>query len=81
MMSSFILAGALTFGQPVGDILPSKDAPRYIAKALYKDSEFQTTVSRVEKLYLKLDNYPELAYIGIIGRFVVERRVTYAWRF
>lgn len=81
MMNSFILAGALTFGQPVGEVLPPQDAPRYVAKALYKELELDKTVSDWEKKYLKLDEYPELAYIGIVGRIVTERRITYTWRF
>lgn len=81
MMNSFMLAGALTFGQPIGEVLPPQDAPRYIAKALYKDSELQTVVSKLERHYLPLDKYPEIAYIGIIGRVVVEKRVTWEWRF
>lgn len=80
-MNSFILAGALTFGQPVGEVLPPQDAPRYVAKALYKELELDKTVSDWEKKYLKLDEYPELAYIGIVGRIVTERRITYTWRF
>jgi hypothetical protein len=80
-MNSFILAGALTFGQPVAEIYPDEDAPRYIAKAIYEEFDLGKTVSRIEKKYLKLDDYPELIYIGVIGRIVSERRVTYTWRF
>lgn len=80
-MNSFILAGALTFGQPVGEILPDQDAPRYIAKALYRELEWDKIVTRLEKKHLKLDKYPELAYIGIVARVVTEKRVTYTWRF
>lgn len=80
-MNSFILAGALTFNAPVAEIIPDEDAPRYIAKALYRELELDKTVSRIEKKYIKLDRYPELAYIGIVGRIVVERRITHTWRF
>jgi hypothetical protein len=80
-MNSFILAGALTFGQPVAEVIPSNDAPRYIAKALYRELEWDKVVSRIEKKYIKLDDYPALAYIGIVGRIATERRVTYTWAF
>jgi hypothetical protein len=80
-MNSFVLAGALTFGQPVAEVYPDNDAPRYIAKALYREFELDKTVSRLEKKYLKLDDYPVLGYIGIVARIATERRVTYTWRF
>ena len=80
-MNSFVLAGALTFGQPVAEILPDQDAPRYIAKALYQELELNKVVSKWEDKYLKVDEYPELIYIGIVGRIATERRVTYTWRF
>jgi len=80
-MNSFILAGALTFGQPIGEVLPSKDAPKYIAKALYKQQKLDKIVSRFEKRYLKLDEYPALGYIGIVARVATEKRFTYTWRF
>lgn len=80
-MNSFILAGALTFGQPVGEILPDQDAPRYIAKAIYRQQNLDKVVSRFEKRYLKLDEYPVLGYIGIVARVASERRVTYRWEF
>lgn len=80
-MNSFILAGALTFGQPIGEILPDRDAPRYVAKALYKQQGLDKIVSRWEKKYLKLEKYPELAYIGIVVRIATEKRITYRWEF
>lgn len=81
MMNSFILTTALTFGQPIGEILPDQDAPRYIAKAMYRELKLDKTVSKLEKKYLKLDDYPELAYIGVVVRVATEKRVTYTWEF
>lgn len=80
-MNSFLLSAALTFGQPVGEILPDQDAPRYIAKALYRELEWDKIVSKLEKKHLKLDKYPELAYIGVVVRVTTEKRITYTWRF
>lgn len=80
-MNSFILSLGLTFSQPVGEVLPSNDAPRYIVKALYKELKLDKTVSKLEKKYLKIDQYPKLVYIGIVGRIVTEKRLTYTWRF
>ncbi len=81
MMNSFVLAGALTFGQPVGEILPDRDAPRYAAKAIYRQQGLDRIVSKFEKKYLKLDRYPELAYAGVVVRVVTEKRITYRWEF
>lgn len=81
MINSFVLTGALTFAQPVAEVYPDEDAPRYIAKALYREFGLDSTVKRFEKKYIKLDRYPELEYIGLVGRIAVERRVTYTWRF
>lgn len=80
-MNSYILAGALTFGQPVAEVLPDQDAPRYVAKALYQELELNEIVSEWEDKYFKLDEYPELLYIGVVGRIVTERRITYRWEF
>lgn len=80
-MNSFLLSAALTFGQPVGEILPDRDAPRYIAKALYRELEWNKKVSKLEKKYLKLDKYPELAYIGVVVRIATEQRISHTWRF
>lgn len=81
MINSFMLAGALTFAQPVHEILPDRDAPRYVLKALYKEAELDKVVYQLEKKYLKLDDYPELAYIGVVVRIGTERRITYRWEF
>lgn len=81
MISNYVLAWGLTFGQPIGNILPDQDAPRYIAKAIYRQQGWDRIVTRIEKKYIKLDDYPELAYIGIVGRIVSERRITYTWEF
>lgn len=80
-MNSFILSAVLTFGQPVGEILPDRDASRYIAKALYQETKLDKAVSRFEKKYIRLDKYPELVYAGIIVRGITEKRVTYRWEF
>lgn len=81
MMNSFILASALTFGQPNGQVLPSQDAPRYIGKALYKELKLDKTLDRIEKKYLQLEKYPELGYVGIGLKIVIEKRFTKEWRF
>ena len=80
-MNSFILSAALTFGQPVGEVLPDQDAPRYFAKALYKQQGLDKRVSKWEKKHLNLAQYPELAYIGIVVRIVTEKRIGHTWRF
>jgi hypothetical protein len=81
VVNSFILAGALTFGQPVAEVMPDQDAPRYVVKALYRELDLNDVVSELEKKYLNIEDYPEIVYIGIIGRIVTERRVTYRWEF
>lgn len=80
-MTAFIMAGALTMGQPTQDVLPDKDATKYIAKALYSELNLKQTVDHIENKYLKLDRYPELIYIGLIGRVALEKRITWEWRF
>lgn len=80
-MNAFILSTALTFGQPIAEVYPDRDAPRYIAKALYKQQGWDKIVSKWEKKHLKLDEYPELAYIGIVGQIVVEKRISHTWEF
>lgn len=81
MVNSFILAGALTFNPPVMEVLPPQDAPRYVAKALYKELELDEKVSQLEKKYIMLDKYPELAYIGVVVRIIQDKRITYTWTF
>ena len=80
-MTSFMLAGALTMANPNAYVLPDKDAVRYITKAVFIETGLNKTVSDWEKKNLKLDQRPELAYIGIIGRIAVEQRITYRWEF
>ncbi len=81
MVNSFILAGALTFGQPVGQILPDQDAPRYIIKAIYKEYNVDDVVQRLEKKHLPpwLKEYG--GYVGVGIRLATEKRITYTWRF
>jgi hypothetical protein len=81
VISNYVLAAGLTFGQPVGHVLPDQDAPRYAAKALYRQLGVDVMVSNWEQRHLQFDKYPELAYIGIVARIATERRVTYTWRF
>jgi hypothetical protein len=76
-----MLSTALTFGQPVGEIMPDRDAPRWVAKALYKDLKLDQIVSKLEKKHLKLDKYYELVYIGIVVRVATEKRISYTWEF
>lgn len=80
-MNNYVLSTFLSIGNPVGVALPQQDAPRYVAKALYRQYEIDTVVSRFEKRYLQLDKYPELAYIGIVVRVASEGRISYEWRF
>lgn len=80
-MNGFILAGALTFGQPVYEVLPDNDAPRYALKAVYQQSGLNKIVSRWEKKHLKFDRHPELVYIGVVGRIATEKRITWRWEF
>ena len=80
-VNSFILAGALTFGSPQPNLMPDRDALRYISKALYKELGLDAAVSRFEKKYIKLDRYPQLVYAGIIVRGITENKITYRWEF
>lgn len=80
-MNSLFLSAALSIGTPEGVALPDRDAPRYAAKALYRQLKLDKAVSKLENRYLKFDRYPHLAYIGIVGRIAVERRVSWEWRF
>ena len=81
MVNSFMLAGALTFGQPVAEVMPDQDAPRYVAKAMYRELDLDDVVSEWERKYFDLDDYPELLYIGVIVRIGTERRITWQWEF
>lgn len=80
-MNAFILSAALTLGQPVGQILPPADAPRYAAKALYKQMELDAIVSRIEKRYLDEDLLLYTGYVGLGIRIATEKRITYRWEF
>lgn len=81
MMNSFVLSASLAIGTPQGVALPDRDAPRYAAKALYKQVGLDKKVSEWEKRHLKLDRYPVIGYIGIVGRIITEQRITYEWKF
>lgn len=81
LVNSFILVGALTFGQPVGEMLPDQDAPRYIAKAVYKQYSLDKVVNRIEKRYLPKPVKKYGGYIGIGIRLATEKRFTYTWKF
>lgn len=78
-MTAYILSASVAIGTPQGEILPDRDAPRWAAKAIYQQLEWDKPVSEWEKKYLKFDKYPELKYIGIIGRVATEQRITWRW--
>ena len=80
-MTAYILSASVAIGSPQGEILPDRDAPRYAAKAIYKHLGLDDDVSEWEKKYIKLDKYPQLKYIGIIGRVVSEKQISWQWRF
>jgi hypothetical protein len=80
-MNNYVLSTFLSIGNPVGIALPSEDAPRYVAKAIYREMGLDKSVARFEKKHLKLEKYPELAYIGIVVRIATENRISYEWRF
>lgn len=80
-MNSFILSAALAVGRPDGVALPDQDAPRYLAKAIYKEAQIDIYVSKLEKKYIKIDDYPVVGYIGFVARLASERRLTLNWRF
>ena len=80
-MTAYMMSAFLAVGTPVGIALPDQDAPRYLAKALYRELDLDQPVSHFEKKYIKLDKRPVLAYIGIVARAVTEKRVTYRWEF
>lgn len=81
MISNYVLAWGLSFGQPVGHVLPDSDAPRYVAKAIAKNQGLDKVVSEWEKKYIQLDKYPELAYIGVVGQILTEKRISWEWNF
>ena len=78
-MTAYVLSASVAIGTPQGYILPSKDAPRYAAKAIYRQLELDKAVSDWEKKHIELDKYPELTYIGFIGRVATEHRITWRW--
>lgn len=78
-MTSYILSASVAIGTPQGEILPDRDAARWAAKAIYRQLELDKSVSSWEKKHIKIDKYPELKYIGIIGRVVTEQRITWRW--
>jgi len=80
-MTTYIMSGFLAIGSPVGTAMHSNEAPRYAAKAIYKELKLDDVVTRIEKRYIKLDDYPVVGYIGVVGRIISEKRVSYTWRF
>lgn len=80
-MTAYMMSAFLAVGTPQGMILPDTEAPRYAAKALYKELGLDRSVSHFEKKYIKLDKRPALAYIGVVARVMSEKKITYTWRF
>lgn len=80
-MNSFILAGALTFGQPIGEVLPDQDAPRYIVKAVYLEYNIDDVVQCLEKKHLPKWTKKYGGYVGIGIRIATEKRISYRWEF
>ena len=80
-MTSYLLSASLAIGTPSGVALPDNDAPRYAAKAIIRELKWDKSMSRFEKRYIKLDQYPQLKYIGIIARIGTEKRISWEWRF
>lgn len=81
MINSLLLSASLAIGTPDGTTMPTNDAARYAAKAAYKQLELDRVVSNLEKKYINVDQYPELVYIGVIGRICIERRITWTWTY
>lgn len=80
-MTGIIMSAYVGISSPQGYLLPPQDAPRYVAKALYQEFEMDAIASRIEKKYIKLDDRPELVYLGIVIRVVSEKRISWHWRF
>lgn len=83
-MNSYILSLALIMPTPahVGN---EQDAYKHIGKALYKELKLDKEVKKVEK-YIEKNYVPEeikpyVGYTGVIIRAVVEKRISYEWRF
>lgn len=80
-MNNLLLATYLAIGTPHGVALPSEDAPRYAAKALYKELELDRYTKRIEKRILKNELTECFGYGILIGKIVTEKRVSYRWEF
>ena len=80
-VNNLILSGFLAIGDPVGVALPDRDAPKYIAKALYREYDLNVVVKRLEKRHLKKEWRKYGGYIGLSIRIATEKRISYEWRF
>lgn len=81
MVTGVFLSAFLNIGAPDGVSMPTSDAPRYAAKALYRELKLDVTMAHIEKKYLKIDDYEYLLYLGVVARVATEQRISYTWRF
>ena len=80
-MNSYLLSAALAVNTPTGQGLPDQDAPRYIAKALYREYSLDKIVKRLEKKHVPKGVKKYAPYVGIGIRIATEKQITYRWEF
>lgn len=80
-MNSLVLAAYVAIGTPDGHTLPDEDAPRWAAKALYKQMEWDQYVNRLEERYLSKDLKKYGGYGILVVQLATQRRFSHTWRF
>lgn len=80
-MNGLVLSAFVSIGTPQGYILPDQDAPRYAAKAIYKELGWDEHVKRIEKRHLPKWAKDYGGYVGLGIRIATEKRVSYTWKF
>lgn len=79
-MNGFLLSGFLMVQNPVPFADPQREALRYGAKALFVELDLKDYFKELEK-YVPPEVKPYAPYVGIAGRLISEKRISYTWSF
>ena len=78
-VNSLILSMFLSVNTQQG--LPDRDAPKYVAKAVYKELNLDEITKRLEKRYVGNDLRKYGGYAILVTRIVSENKISYNWEF
>lgn len=78
-MNSLVLSMFLSVNSPQG--LPDRDAPKYAAKAMYKELNLDEVTRRLEKRLVGKNLREYGGYVILVARVVSENKISYRWEF